>query len=45
LEPGSVVLEFSASTFCQWERLSAEKKKDLFEETYGRELKIRWKKA
>jgi len=45
LEPGSVVLECSASTFCQWERLSAEKKKDLFEETYGRELKIRWKKA
>ena len=45
LEPGIVLLECSASPSCQWERLSSEKKKDLFEETYGRELKIRWKQA
>ena len=45
LEPRKVLLECRVSSPALWERVSTDRKKDLFEETYGRELKITWKQA
>ncbi len=45
LEPRKVLLECRVSSPALWERVSTDRKKDLFEETYGRELKITWKQV
>ena len=46
LESRRVILECRVSPYpALWERVSTDRKKDLFEETYGKELKITWKQA
>ncbi len=45
IEPRRIRLECRASSAACMERLAAERKKDLFEETYGKELRIEWLQA
>lgn len=45
LGPRKILIECRVCTPAWWERIAVERKKDLFEETYGRELKITWTQA
>lgn len=45
MEPGRILLGCRVSSPAFWERESTEKKKDLFERTFRKELKIEWSQA
>lgn len=45
MEPGRIFIECRVSSPAFWERESTEKKKDLFELTFRKELKIEWSQA